>query len=193
MAADADLLGQGNFDPNYSSSAYGPGNTIEHLSPLQSRMKLRPTPDFSLDYSLEYDVNFKQIKRMSAFANVTRPGFSLQASWARSMRLSDDPAKRAIGGETLRGATSFDILPSRLSVEGSAEYDLVNHILWQMRAQARYGVQCCGFKVENVRFNWAGRVDTQWRFSIELANIGSIGSSVGTGLTGGSGIGSMGY
>ena len=31
--------GQNNFDPNYSSSAFGPGFKPEHLSPLMSRMQ----------------------------------------------------------------------------------------------------------------------------------------------------------
>jgi LPS-assembly protein len=184
--------GQNNFDPNYSSSAYGPGGALEHLSPLQSRMKLRPLPDFSLDYQLEYDVNFKQIRRQSAFASVMRPGFTLQASWSRSMRVTDKPEKKGVSGEMLRGSTVFDVLPERLTIEGSAEYDLVSKTLWQMRGQIRYGVQCCGFKVEVVRFDWTNRVDTQWRFAIELANVGSIGSSMGADLTGGRGTGGMG-
>ena len=53
------------YDPNYSSSAYGPGNQPEHLSPLQSRMRLRPTPDYAIDYNVEYDVNFQQLRRMT--------------------------------------------------------------------------------------------------------------------------------
>ena len=33
--------GQNNFDPNYSSSAFGPGFKPEHLSPLLSRLRLQ--------------------------------------------------------------------------------------------------------------------------------------------------------
>ena len=42
--------GQNNFDPNYSSSAFGPGFVPEHLSPLSSRWRIRPSNAFSLDY-----------------------------------------------------------------------------------------------------------------------------------------------
>jgi LPS-assembly protein len=176
--------GQSNFDPNYSSSAYGPGYRPEHLGPIQSRMRLRPTPDYSLDYQLEYDVNFQQIRRMSAFANVMRPGFMLQASWSRSLRVTDDPTKRGVGGETLRGSTTIDLLPKRLTIEGSADYDLVRKTLWQMSSQVRYSVQCCGFSVAFNRLNWSTKPDMQWRFSIELANVGSFGTSTGADLTG---------
>ena len=40
-------------------------------------------------------------------------------------------------------------------------------------------VQCCGFVVEYNRFNWNGREEEQWRFNLELANIGSIGNFLG--------------
>jgi len=177
--------GQNNFDPNYSSSAFGPGYVAEHLSPLQSRMRLRPAPELSLDYQLEYDVNFKQTRRTSVIANVMRPGFTLQASWSRSMRLSEDPTQRRVGGQTLRGSTAFDLVPRRLTLEGSAEYDFVAKKLWTMSAKARYAVQCCGFSVAVNRINWTGTPDLAWHFAIELANVGSIGTSTGADVMGG--------
>jgi hypothetical protein len=177
--------GQDNFDPNYSSSAFGPGSRPEHLSPLMSRMRLRPSPDASLDYNLEYDVNFRQVRRMSAIANVTRSWLQLNASWTRSLRQSEIPAERFVGAETLRGSTAFDLWPRHLSLEGSVDYDLKNEILYQMRAQLRYSVQCCGFLVEHVRYNWNTFVNSQWRFSLELANVGSVGTSAGGPATGG--------
>ena len=65
--------GQNNFDPNYSSSAFGPGFKPEHLSPLMSRRaRCGPRPSFCADYHLEYDVNFQQFRRSSVFANLRR-------------------------------------------------------------------------------------------------------------------------
>ena len=59
-----------------------------------------------------------------------------------------------------------------------------------MRGQLRYSVQCCGFTVAVNRLNWTDKPDLSWRFSIELANVGSIGTSMGADLTGGrSGLG----
>jgi hypothetical protein len=55
-----------------------------------------------------------------------------------------------------------------------------------MRAQARYQVQCCGLLVEYIRYNWNGRDEKQWRFNLELENIGSIGSFLGAGRGSGS-------
>ncbi len=171
--------GQNNFDPNYSSSAFGPGFKPEHLSPLMSRMRFRPSPPYSLDFLVEYDVNFKQVRRTSVSGNAGTSWFTLNGGWTRSVRLAEDPAQRTVGSHTLRGSAAIALLPKRLTLEGSADYDLVNDILWQMRGQLRYSVQCCGFTVEHIRYNWNGRDEVQWRFSLELANIGSMGSFMG--------------
>jgi hypothetical protein len=181
--------GQSNFDPNYSSSAFGPGFKPEHLSPLMSRMRLRPTPAFALDFNVEYDVNFKQVRRTSVVGNIDTPRLLLNAGWSRSVRLAEDPAERLVGAHSLRGSAVIDLVPKRLSLEGSVDYDLQNDLLWQMRGQLRYAVQCCGFVVEHIRYNWNGRDEVQWRFNLELANIGSIGNFMGAGSTSGQGLG----
>jgi LPS-assembly protein len=179
--------GQSNFDPNYSSSAFGPGFKPEHLSPLMSRMRFRPSPSFSTDFNVEYDVNFKQVRRTSVSQIWNGPRFSLTGSWSRSVRLSEDPTKRTVGAEALRGGGAVELLPKHFFLEGSADYDVVNKTLWQMRGQARYMVQCCGFEVEYITFNWNSRQDKQWRFNIQLANVGSIGSFMGANAGGGLG------
>ncbi|HUL75844.1 MAG TPA: LPS assembly protein LptD [Vicinamibacteria bacterium] len=169
--------GQSNFDPNYSSSAFGPGFKPEHLSPLMSRMRLRPSPAFSVDYQVEYDVNFNQVRRSSVFATVNSPSLNFSAGWSRSVRLSEDPTQRTVGAQSLRGNLGWEILAKRLFLEGSADYDVLNHILWQMRNDVRYSTQCCGFRLEYIRYNWNGRDERQWRFNLELAGMSSIGSS----------------
>ena len=54
--------GQNEFDPNYSSAVFGPGGVPAHYSPLQSRLRLRPTPRLHSNFDLEYDVNFKMMR-----------------------------------------------------------------------------------------------------------------------------------
>ncbi|MGE5127812.1 MAG: LPS-assembly protein LptD [Betaproteobacteria bacterium] len=176
--------GQSNFDPNYSSSAFGPGFRPEHLSPLSSRLKLRPSPEYSFDYNVEYDVNFNQLKRMSLLANVNTARFSLSGGWSRALRTSEIPAERTVGSHTLRGSTAMELWPKRLHLEGSADYDLLRDTLLQLRGQLRYSVQCCGLSVEHIRYNWNQVVDSRWRFNIELAGIGSMGNFMGADLPG---------
>jgi lipopolysaccharide assembly outer membrane protein LptD (OstA) len=178
--------GQNNFDPNYSSSAFGPGFKPEHLSPLMSRLRVRPTEGLSADFHLEYDVNYQQVRRTSLFANLGGARAMLTGGWSRAVRLSENAEERVVGAHSLRGNAAVEVLRKRFFLEGSADYDLKNDILWQMRGQARYQVQCCGFLVEYIRYNWNGRDEKQWRFNLELANVGSIGSFLGAGRGAGS-------
>ena len=173
--------GQSNFDPNYSSSAFGPGATPEHLSPLMSRLQLPARRASSpLNFQVEYDVNFKQIRRTSTYGNWNAARFNLNGGWSRSVRLSEDPEERIVGSESLRGNGGLRGRPATAStLDGSASYDLKNKILWQLTGRLRYQVQCCGFVVEYNRFNWNGREEKQWRFNLELANIGCIGNFLG--------------
>ena len=122
----------------------------------------------------------------SLYVNLGAPRASMTAGWSRSVRLSEDPAQRIVGAHSLRGNAAFELFPNRLFLEGSADYDIRNDTLWQMRAQARYQVQCCGLLVEYIRYNWNGRDEKQWRFNLELENIGSIGSFLGAGRGSGS-------
>jgi lipopolysaccharide assembly outer membrane protein LptD (OstA) len=176
--------GQNNFDPNYSSSAYGPGFQPEHLSPIQSRMRIKPTREVSVDFQSEYDVNFKQFRRQSAFLTLGFPRFSVQGNWSRSVRTSENPEERTVGSHTLRGSLFSEVIARRFFVEGSADYDLVRDTLYQMRAQVRYAVQCCGVSVEHIRYNWNGRAEKQWRFNLELAGVNSMGNFLGADAAG---------
>jgi LPS-assembly protein len=176
--------GQNNFDPNYSSSAFGPGARPENLSPLLSRMRFSPTRAFNLNFQLEYDVNFKQVRRTSTYGSWNSRRFNVNGGWSRSVRLAEDPEERIVGSESLRGSAGFELLRNRMFVDGTASYDLKNDILWQLSGRVRYQVQCCGFVVEHSRYNWNGRAEKQWRFNVELANIGSMGNFLGADATG---------
>jgi LPS-assembly protein len=170
---------QGDFDPNYSSSAFGPGFRAEHLSPVVSRVRLRPTPSFSVDQTLEYDVNFKQIRRASAFGNLTTPYVSFSGGWSRSVRLAERPEDRRVAANSLRGQATLQLVPNKLTASGSADYDLINKFFWNVQGRLRYDVQCCGFVAEVIRYNFNGRDEQQFRFAIELAHVGSVGNFMG--------------
>jgi LPS-assembly protein len=176
--------GQNEFDPNYSSAIFDASGNPSHLSPIQSRMRFRPTTAFTTNFDIEYDVNFHTVKSLGLSTNYNGSRFVTQAAWSRGKRL--DPTQTLVNRNTIRGSAAFFVLPRRLTLQGSAAYDLFNKEMVQSTARLRYDVQCCGFIIETLQSRF--REDRQYRFSIELANIGSIGSFMGdqtTGLGGG--------
>ncbi len=170
--------GQNEFDPNYSSAAFGPGGVPAHYSPLLSRLRLRPTPQAWANFDLEYDVNFRQLRTMGVSANYGSERASLQASWSRALRLSDVASQRVPLRNTLRGSLNLK-LGNHLTLAGSGDYDALRKTLVQSRGELRFDVQCCGFSVEMIRYNFNQRNETLFRWAIELANVGSIGNFLG--------------
>jgi len=170
---------QNEFDPNYSSSAFGPGGVPAHLSPLQSRFRFRPSPVFSINHDMEYDVNFNQLRSMSLAGTFDTKRMSLQGGWSRAKRLAENAIDRLTTRNTIRGAARFFVVPGALRVEGSADYDILAKNLVHATARVRYDVQCCGFVGEVIQSDYNTTQQRSYRFAIELANIGSIGNFMG--------------
>jgi lipopolysaccharide assembly outer membrane protein LptD (OstA) len=170
---------QNTFDPNYSSNVFGPGGKPDHNSPILSRLRFRPTTATSADFNVEYDVNFKQVRTLGLTGRIGNDRASVSGTWSRGYKLSEQAALRDKLRDTIRAAGRLEVLKDRFSVEGSADYDFILHEFLQNRVLARYDVQCCGFMIEAIQFNYNSRIEKQFRFAITLANVGSIGNFLG--------------
>ena len=172
--------GQNEFDPNYSSAAFDANGEPSHISPLQSRLRYRPSTAFSTNLDIEYDLNFHSVRSMGLSTNYNGGRVLFQAAWSRGKRL--DQFGQGVARHTIRGSSTVQVVPRRLTLQGSAAYDVLNKRMIQNTARLRYDVQCCGFIIETLQSQF--REERQFRFAIELANIGSIGSFTGDGTTG---------
>lgn len=172
---------QGQFDPNYNSAIFarGPGGIPSHKSPIQSSLSFRPTLTSSINYSTEYNPNYKQFTSLSVSARINQPRLVLQAGWSRWVQLAETEAARTPPFDTLRGSGKFVLWPNRLTVEGSATYDVLQKLMLQSTARLKYSIQCCGFAVERVNYNTRYRTESKTTFQIELGGIGSIGNFLG--------------
>ncbi|HEY7510150.1 MAG TPA: LPS assembly protein LptD, partial [Vicinamibacteria bacterium] len=108
------------YDPSYASSPFGaPGGDPASLSPIQSRFRFRPTRQFSANFDLEYDVNFKQLKYVSLSTNANYSRAALQASWFRGNRVTDVVERRGLNRDTIRGSARVMLWPGKVGVDGS--------------------------------------------------------------------------
>ena len=172
-------VGASAFDPNYSSAFFGVTGEPSHWSPLQSQVIFRPTLRVSNNFDFEYDTNFRLFRRLSLTTNVSYPRFLLQGTYSRSRRVAINPDNRVLQYHTLRGGSRVVVWPGKVAVDGSADYDLLQKKLIQTTGRLRYDVQCCGFQIEMVQSSYRDPPDRQFRFSVELANIGSMGNFMG--------------
>jgi LPS-assembly protein len=169
---------QAEYDPNYSSVYYAPGGEPTHISPLQSRFRLRPARDVAGTFDIEYDVNFRQMRSMSVYANATTSWLNMNAGWYRAKQVARRVERRLVLRDALRAQASLK-LPLRFSIDGMADYDLLLKQVLMTRLRVALEAQCCGFNVEMIQFKYNTRDERQFRFSIELANIGAIGNFMG--------------
>ena len=172
---------QNQFDPTYYSATFarGPGGKPSHHSPLQSNLSIRPTLSSSVNFGTEYNPNYKQFTSVSVNGRVNQARVALQGGWSRQTQLSVVATKREPYVNTLRGSGKIVIWPERLTLDGSATYDLLRKVLLQSTTRLHYGIQCCGFAVERVNYNTRYRTESKITFQIELAGIGSIGNFLG--------------
>ena len=172
---------QGNFDPNYYSAVFarGPGGVPSHKSPIQSNISLRPTLSSSLNFGTEYNPNYKQFTSLSLNGRINQPRVVLQGGWSKVVNQTVVAADRKAFVNTVRSSGKLVLWPERLTVEGSLTYDLLQKRMLQSTSRVRFGIQCCGFAVEQVSYNTRYRQEKKTTFQIELAGIGSIGNFLG--------------
>jgi LPS-assembly protein len=170
---------QNEFDPNYSSVFFGVGGVPSHKSPLLSRLRLRPTPSLFASFDVEYDTNFRQFRSLGVSATANGNTLSFQGGWTRLKRVARRVENRVTTADVIRAGGRLKLPGELLAIDGNVNYDLLQKRLVNYSTRIRVGVQCCGLMVERIAFNFAGRKDQITRFSIELANIGSIGNFMG--------------
>jgi LPS-assembly protein len=177
-------------DPAYVTSRFNfrsDAGIASHNSPLLVRADFKPTPRVGTRLSLEYDLATKETTALTVTENLTTDRFGLSATWSKGRPSSStlQPNEQPTLQEFIRGQANIALWPGHLNVDGSVDYDRVNKILRRSSARLRYSVQCCGFSVETIQFQFNNRIDNQFRVTIELANIGSFGNFMGDDPTGG--------
>jgi len=109
------------YDPNYSSAVFGANGQPAHRSPLQSRLRIRPTPAVSNNFDLEYDVNFKEIRSLSLSTSVNYRLFGLDARWFRgTYRISINKTRPTNNSDTESAARNTAALASANTTPASS-------------------------------------------------------------------------
>jgi LPS-assembly protein len=174
------------FDPNYSNLLYGETAVRSNFSPLRSQMRFRPSEATQASFTLQYDTKFHYTRNIDLSAGLNYPRFGFDAGWSRANRQGANPENRTLTVNTVRSSARFSLVPGKFAVEGRGDYNFIDEKFIQISARARYDVQCCGFMVEWIQSDFGFREkERQFRFSIELANIGSMGNFMGQNQAGG--------
>ncbi len=163
------------YDPSYGTRALGPGDVPARRSPIRSELRLTLSRNVMANWTVQYDVNFKQLSQSSLNASLHNARGSLDAYWSRFELLTDKIEDReSFDNYTARGWV--DVLPKRLKLTGEGAYNGSQKLLQYYGLGGQVNVQCFGLML-NLRKTSIGNGEyrSQFGFAIQLGGLGSIG------------------
>jgi LPS-assembly protein len=152
-----------------------------HLSPLISRLRLKPTRNLDTEWDLDYDFTGGRINASTALLNyhigqvslgggdayLFLPGELLVSNAGTPSRFHQLRAQLQYGHSNKRG------------ISGAVNFglDVQKTVLQYSVFQTTYNWDCCGITMEYRRVALGSiRNENQYRFTYSLANIGSFGN-----------------
>ena len=149
-----------------------------HLSPLISRLRVQPGGTVDAEWDADYDFSTRRINYSAltlgyrvgqlgfgggdtymvvpGVLNINKPDIFHQA---RALVTYGSPVKRGLSGASSMG------------------FDIHSGFLQYLAVQSTYNWDCCGFTIDFRRFVLgAVRNENQYRFTFNVANIGSFGN-----------------
>jgi hypothetical protein len=173
----------GYLDPNFNTlnpTGVPLGNTT--VSPWRSDFNFRPVPEWTVNWTQQYDTRYKGTTSMSLGTTLRVPGLGFQFNWSRSAypQLGTDgttvtlvPAQNTVTTRLL----SLSLFDNTLTLGGGLSYNFTTKLLMERTAQARLNVQCFGLMVNVTQRRYYTNQPpyTNYSFAIDLAHLGSIG------------------
>ena len=153
-----------------------------HISPFISRLRVRPSERFDLEWNFDYDTVQGRFTTNNVFADVHQGSVFGGFSYAKL----DAPGRFETNGQA-SASTEFNQMrvllgygaPTKagLSAAANAGIDLKLGTVQYGSLQTSYNWNCCGFSVEYRKYELGSvRNENAYRFNFTLANIGTAGN-----------------
>ncbi len=164
----------------FSAAAYLTGP--RSVSPVISRLRVRPADHIDLEWDQEYDTKAGRVAAANVFADYRRGEYFAGFGHSRL----DAPGEPTVTGDVntvskfnqLRFALGYGGIAKRgLSAAANAGLDLETNTVQYGAVQTNYNWNCCGISVEYARFSLgSARNENQYRFNFTLAGVGTAGN-----------------
>jgi hypothetical protein len=148
-------------------------------SPIRSVLSFKPAPNWSVDWTEEYDTRAKTATRMDLRLGMNGALGRLRANWTRQPEVKDLDGTTVLllHDETVGGSGEFHLSGDHLTLGATAHYSLVQKLFIDRSLHLHLSGQCLGvmFSVMERQYYAGQKPIRSIGFSIELANLGSIG------------------
>lgn len=142
--------------------------------PLESLLRFNPGDRTSVKLEADYDTLFSGLSSTALSGNVgLRRNDVLGLTWFTRFQ----PATGKTAANQLRLTGGFDILPTKLRLDGQINYDAQTKLLQQQIYTLNWNSQCFGVRLEwrDFRAGEGSRVrDKDFRFALSLKNVGTF-------------------
>jgi LPS-assembly protein len=152
------------------------------FSPLISRFRINPGGRLSTNWDLDYDFSLGKINSSLLYVTFRTGAMTLSAGEAFLQAPGGTVTSNNITSPTLFhnlrfGATYGSPLKRGFTGAGIAGYDANKSVLQYTAVQSSYNWDCCGVSVEYRRWFLRNiRNENEYRFTFNLANVGSFGN-----------------
>ena len=142
-------------------------------SPVVSILRISPRPGFGLEWQTDYDPLRSQVVNSGLNANYRRGKYFVSGG---HNQVHSNP-KLSPSANQVRGVIGYGD-PNRRgwNTALSSIYDYKQKRLQFATVNLNYNTDCCGFSVQYRSFSLPNRVESQFRVSFSVANVGSFGT-----------------
>jgi LPS-assembly protein len=153
-----------------------------HLSPLVSRLRIQPSSNLDAEWDLDYDFTSGRINASTSILNyrVGELNFAVADAYhyISGTQLTVSNALGPSRFHQFRTLAQYGNTYKRgLSGAGAFIFDVQSGVLQVSAFQSTYNWECCGITAEYARVKIGSiRNENVYRFSFNLANIGSFGN-----------------
>ncbi len=160
------------FAPLMDVSGFAFADGYRRFSPVVSIMRFSTTPSTSTDIQMDYDTRDHLFRSAGIIGNVNRGQFVGGISYFFTRRSVIE-----IPTNQLRAIITYgNQAKPGFSAAFSAAYDVQHSVFQSSTVEIGYNAHCYGLNFELSQFNIGARVESRFRFSFSLKNVGSIGT-----------------
>ncbi len=160
------------FAPLLDVSGFAFADGYRRFSPVVSTMRFSTTPSTSTDIQMDYDTRDHLFRSAGIIGNVNRGQFVGGISYFFTRHSVIE-----IPNNQLRAIITYgNQAKPGFSAAFSAAYDAQHSVFQSSTVEIGYNAHCYGLNFELSQFNIGARVESRFRFSFSLKNVGSIGT-----------------
>jgi LPS-assembly protein len=145
----------------------------QRFSPLTSDLRISPTPNYNIDFRLDYDVYYKGLTNITVSSTFrSKDAWYANIGYTNSSSIQNSFVRLRKAAHQIRTNGGTGLWKNRLVLNGEFDYDIENSRALDRSLSVMYNDDCFSVGMEWRRYSFNN--ENQITFSVSLPNIGSL-------------------